>query len=302
MHHSMPTRIRNISLRAIRAFCIAAERNSFREAAASLFLTSSAVSHQIKQLETALGVQLFKRTARSLQLTAEGAALYEDVAPLLSDFDTVITHHMQAPKARSLRISVQPFFASELFVPCFSAFVEQHPDIDISIDTSDETPERHPGTADVSIRLFARAPDALESDPLFPLRLVPAGSPALYDRIKVKSGRIVNELPLIVHESRPGAWREWERSSRINLPDHKNVIRLDSMIGVARAAEQGLGAALVPRQLSESWFESQRLVQLFEHELLTKDSYYVAYRQEDGDNEDIQTFRHWVIREFAEDS
>lgn len=296
----MPPRIRNISLRAIRVFCVAAEHNSFREAAESLFLTSSAVSHQIKHLETELGIQLFKRTARSLQLTGEGAALYEDVTPLVSEFDTIITRHTQAPQTRSLRISVQPFFASELFVPRLSKFVEQHPDIDISIDTSDETPERHPGTADVSIRIFRRAPDALESDPLFPLRLVPAGSPALYDQTKVKSGRIVTELPLIVHESRPKAWQEWERSSRIKLPDHKNIIRLDSMIAVARAAERGLGAALVPQQLSESWFASDSLVQLFEHELLTTDTYYIAYRQEDCGNDDIQTFRRWVLREFVD--
>lgn len=298
----MPTHNRNISLRAIRVFCAAAERNSFRDAAESLYLTASAVSHQIKHLETELGIQLFKRTARALHLTGEGAALYEDIVPLVSDFDTVITHHMQARQTRSLRISVQPFFASELFVPRLSEFVEQHPDIDISIDTSDETPERHPGTADVSIRLFRRAPDALESDPLFPLRLVPAGSPALYDKIKVKSGRIVTELPLIVHESRPKAWQEWERSSRIKLPKHNNLIRLDSMIAVARAAERGLGAALVPKQLSDSWFNSKSLVQLFEHELLTRYTYYIAYRDEDRDKEDIQAFRTWVLRKFADHS
>lgn len=299
---SMSNINRNISLRAIRVFCVAAERNSFREAAESLFLTSSAVSHQIKHLETELGIQLFKRTARSLQLTADGEALYEDIAPLVSDFDTIIKHHAQARRVRSFRISVQPFFASELFVPRLAEFVAQHPDIDISIETSDETPERHPSTADVSIRIFKKPPDTLESDPLFPLRLVPAGTPAFYDQTKVKAGAIASEFPLIVHESRPKAWQEWERSSRIRLPTNKTIIRLDSMIAVARAAERGLGAALVPRQLSESWFQSQSLVQLFEHELLTRDTYYIAYRQEDRDNEDIQTFRQWVLREFADDS
>jgi len=298
----MSTRIRNISLRAIRVFCVAAARNSFREAAESLFLTSSAVSHQIKHLETELNVQLFKRTARSLQLTGEGAALYEDISPLVSDFDTIISQHTKAPATKSLRISVQPFFASELFVPRLPEFIEQHPDIDISIDTSDETPERHPGTADVSIRFFRRTPRSLEFDSLFALRLVPAGTPALYDQIKLKSGRIVTELPLIVHESRPKAWQEWQHSSGIRLPKQKKIVRLDSMIAVARAAERGLGAALVPRQLSESWFESESLVQLFEHELLTKDTYYIVYRKEDRDNEEIQAFRQWVLEKFVEES
>ena len=298
----MGTSNRNISLRAMRVFCAAAEHKSFREAADNLFLTSSAVSHQIKHLETELGVQLFRRTARAIEVTVEGAALYDDIAPVVADFDAILRNHARAARTRSLRISVQPFFASELFVPRLAEFVEQHPDIDIRIDTSDETPERHPGTADVSIRLFSRPPDALRSDPLFPLRLVPAGSPALYDRIKVRAGKIVSDLPLILHESRPRAWHEWQRSSRIRLPDRRSFMRLDSMIAVARAAERSLGAALVPKKLSESWFQSQSLVQLFDHELLTRDSYYIAYREDDRDNEDIQAFRRWVLEEFGDNT
>ena len=296
----MGTANRNISLRALRVFCTAAERESFRETAESLFLTSSAVSHQVKQLETELGVKLFERTARSLKLTAEGSALYDEMYPLISEFDAVITRHSRTRRLRSLRISVQPFFASELFVPRLPEFVQQHPDIEISVDTSDESPEKHPASADVSIRIFKSKPDALACDPLFPLRLVPAGSPALYDSIELRAGKVIGEFPLLVHASRPKAWQKWERSSRIKLPDHKNVIRLDSMIAVARAAERGLGAALIPKQLSNSWFDSTTLVQLFEHELVTRDTYYLVCRPEDSNKEEIQIFRNWVVQNLAE--
>lgn len=297
----MDTANRNISLRAMRVFCVAAERDSFRETADMLFLTSSAVSHQIKQLETELGIKLFERTARSLQLTADGRALYDDIYPLITGFDSIIGQHSRTQRPRSLRISVQPFFASELFVPRLREFTDQHPDIDISIDTSDESLEKHPGTADVSIRIFKAPPNALAYDPLFPLRLIPAGTSDLYDTIEVKAGKIVGQFPLVVHESRPKAWRDWERSSRIKLPDRKNVVRLDSMIAVARAAERGLGAALIPKTLSDSWFESGSLVQLFEHELSTKGRYHLVYRQEDRDNEEIRVFRKWVLENFADD-
>lgn len=296
----MGTANRNISLRAMRVFCAAAERESFREAAEALFLTSSAVSHQIKQLETDLGTRLFERTARSLRLTSDGSAFYDDINPLIAEFDSVLSQHARTGQSRSLRISVQPFFASELFVPRLSEFVDQHPAIDISIDTSDESLEKHPGSADVSIRIFKSKPDSLAFDLLFPLRLIPAGTPDLYDSIKVRGGRIVSEFPLVVHESRPKAWQKWERSSRIKLPDHKNVIRLDSMIAVARAAERGLGAALIPKQLSHSWLASKCLVQLFDHELVTADSYYLVYRPEDRHNEDIQMFRNWVLQGFSD--
>ncbi len=291
---------RNISLRALRVFCVAAERESFREAAELLYLTSSAVSHQIKQLETELGLKLFERTPRSLELTREGQAFYDDIQPLLVDFDAVTTRHAKSEQPRSLRISVQPFFASELFVTRLPAFVAEHPDLDISVDTSDESPEKHPASADVSIRIFKTVPATLASDLLFPLRLCPAGSPEFYDGVKVRAGKIVSDFPLVLHESRLKAWQKWERSSRISIPDHSNSIRLDSMIAVARAAERGMGAALVPQQLSESWFQSSSLVQLFDHELTTRDAFYFVTRKEDRGNKDIRTFRKWVLQNFAE--
>lgn len=293
---------RNISLRALRVFCVAAERESFRTAADLLFLTSSAVSHQVKQLETELGVLLFERTPRALRLTVAGRALYEDIRPLLSQLDAVTSKHAQTDAQRSLRISVQPFFASELFVPRLRDFIEDHPEIDISVDTSDETLEKHPDIADVSIRVFSRPPKTLAHDLLFPLHLAPAGSPEFYDNIKVRAGRVVSEFPLLVHDSWPKAWRAWERSSGIRIPDHRTTIRLDSMIAVARAAERNLGAALVPRRLSRSWFESSQLVQLFDHELEMKDAFYLVCRKDVQNDRDIQLLREWVLQTFAGDA
>lgn len=290
---------RNISLRALRVFCAAAEHESFREAAEASFLTSSAVSHQIKQLETELGVRLFERTPRSLKLTDDGRDFYKDLVPVIANLDSVAAKHAKTARMPTLRISVQPFFASELFVPRLPQFVEGHPDIDISIDTSDEALEKHPGVADVSIRIFRTPPTSYSYDRLFPLRLTPAGSPDFYDGVKVKAGRIVSDFPLVLHESRPKAWQEWQRSSRIGLPDPGNTIRLDSMIAVARAAERGLGAALIPRQLSEAWFESESLVQLFDHELRPRDAYYLVCRKDDCNNKEIQVFRDWVLQNFA---
>lgn len=293
---------RNISLRALRVFCVAAERESFRTAAERLFLTSSAVSHQVKQLETELGVRLFKRTPRALKLTEAGRALYEDVRPLLSQLDAVTSKHAQTEPKRSLRISVQPFFASELFVPRLRDFLEHHPEIDISVDTSDEALEKHPDVADVSIRVFSRPPPKLAHDLLFQLHLTPAGSPEFYDSVKVRGGRIVSDFPLLVHDSWPKAWREWERHASLRIPDHGKTIRLDSMIAVARAAERGLGAALVPRRLSRSWFESSGLVQLFDHELKTRDAFYLVCRKEVQDNRDIRLLREWVLQTFADNA
>lgn len=291
---------RNISLRALRLFCLAAQGQSFREAAEQAFLTSSAVSHQIKQLEVELGCRLFERTPRALLLTDAGRRFYDDLRPVLANLDEVTAKHSHAAPRRSLRISVQPFFASELFVPRLPEFVARHPGIDISVDTSDESPEKHPVNADVSIRIFRTTPESLVSDRLFQLRLTPAGSPGFYDSIKVKAGRITSKFPLVVHASRTKAWRQWERSSRIRIPDHHDSVRLDSMIAVARAAERGLGAALVPTQLSGAWFGAGSLVPLFEHELITGDAFYLVSKKDGNNRQETELFRAWVLQNFAE--
>lgn len=295
----MATTNRNISLRELRAFCAAAENESFRVAADQLFLTASAVSHQIKNLENELGKKLFERGNRSISLTADGEMLYADIYPLIQQFDEVAQRHRTSEHRASLRISVQPFFASELFVPRLPRFRTQHPDIDITVDTSDESSEKHPANADVSIRVFKSPPSKLEHDRLFPLRLAPAGSPEFYDGIKVVGNRIVSDFPLIIHESRPRAWREWQRASGLSLPRDPATMRLDSMIAVARAAERGLGAALIPVQLSESWFQSSSLVHLFDTELTTDDAYYIVYDQAQKNLDTVQRFRTWALQEFG---
>lgn len=295
----MTISFRHFSLRELRAFCIAAELGSFRAAADRLFVSASAVSHQIKNLEETLGSQLFERNTRSLDLTDAGHELLGDIQPLIEDFDTVIGRHTRATKASRLRISVQPFFASELFVPRLADFRDAHPDIDITVDTSDESTEKHPSNADVSIRIFKSPPAGLASHELFPLRLIPAGSPKFYDKIQLRAGKVVSEFPLILHESRPKSWRQWQRSSGITLPRSASLTRMDSMIAVVRAAERSLGAALVPAGLIDAWFHADTLVPLFEHELVTEETYFLVCRPDDAELPHVAAFTEWVLQEFG---
>ena len=72
------------------------------------------------------------------------------------------------------------------------------------------------------------------------------------------------------------------------------------MIAVARAAERGLGAALVPSQLSDSWFDSGALVRLFPSELVTDDAYYFVCRRSDENNENVALLREWALSQFRD--
>jgi LysR family glycine cleavage system transcriptional activator len=295
----MATWNRNVSMRALRAFCAAAEHESFRLAANELYLTASAVSHQIKQLEEALGITLFSRQPRSMCLTEAGRALLHDLGPILDDLDAVIERNSRRAGRAPMRLSVQPLFASELLVPRLSDFLRANPDISISVETTDSEIGSFDRSVDVTIRLFASPPDTVHHDRLFDIRLIAVGSNEFYDSVKLVAGRITSDFPLIVHDARPKAWKQWQASSGIRVPRDAATIRLDSMLAVQQAAEQGLGAALMPVQLCGEKFASGRLAALFEHELQVDEAYYLICDSDETDTSSIGTFRNWVLQEFG---
>jgi LysR family glycine cleavage system transcriptional activator len=288
-----------ISLRGLRTFCVAARYGSFRTASEELFVTASAVSHQIKSLEEELGEPLFEGSSRSRSLTETGKLLYADVSPLIDQLDAVVAGYKAGAISSSIRISVQPFFASEYFVPRLSEFTAKHPEIDIQVGTSDETAEKHPADADLSIRLFRSPPQDMPSNLLFPLRMVPAGSPEFMKKLTVKNKKIVSEFPIIVHETQPKAWAEWSSAAGIQLPENTKITRLDSMIAVVRAAQRGIGAALVPVPVGKLWFDEGSIVRLFKKELVTDLGYYLACDEGRADDESVILLRDWILQNFA---
>ena len=294
----MPSSSR-VSLRGLSAFCVAARHESFRLAAEDLHITASAVSHQIKNLEEALGEQLFERGSRELKLSSRGELLYREVNPLIEQLHAVLADYGTSMARQSIRISVQPFFASEHFIPRLHEFTDAHPDIDIKVGTSDESAERHPAEADLSIRLFRTPPPDMQADLLFPLRMVPAGSPEFKRKLSLKDGRIQGEFPIIVHETYPIAWKQWAELSGRVLPPNSKVTRLDSMIAVVRAAQRGIGAALVPVPVGNLWFEEGSIVRLFDEELVANVSYYLVCPEDRAEDEGVAVFREWILRNFA---
>jgi LysR family glycine cleavage system transcriptional activator len=197
---------------------------------------------------------------------------------------------------------VQPFFASEVFVPRLEEFSARYPEIELFVDTSDETAEKHPVSVDASIRLFRRAPANLDADMLFPLRLLPACSPDFRARYQSDDGTMTTSFPMLVHTSRPEAWSTWSKASGVELPDASRIVRLDSMIAVARAAERGVGAALVPVPLSDNWFKYGALVPLFDDVVTMPEAFYLVYPASSARSAEVQALRQWVLDTFQEDA
>jgi LysR family transcriptional regulator, glycine cleavage system transcriptional activator len=285
-------------LRNLRAFCAAARHRSFKLAADELCLTPSAVSHKTKELETALGTRLFERRTRALELTTAGHHLQEEAQPLLEALDRMLTQVARRHGRQTLRLRMPALFASELFIPQLAGFCAAHPLIDVQLDTHDPRPVSHPPTADVSVLLAEGSPPGLRCTRLFATPLAAVCARAHAAAVARLGRAVFATLPLIVDRTRPFAWESWAEEAGLETPEPKQVIELDTMSAVVRAAERGLGIALAPSLLCESLIRSGALVRVFAVELATRDAYYLVSRPKDADKPHVKALTRWALAQY----
>ena len=297
----MPTKIRRkqLSLRGLRTFVVAARHRSFRLAGEELFITASAVSHQIKSLEQEVGTALFERQHRGIALTDAGEALFARVAGLLDEIDRATAPFRDGQTRHVLRLSVQPYFASEQLMPRLTGFIEDHPHIDLHLDSTDEQPHRHPASADASVRLFRAAPEGLVADAIYPLRFVTGCSPERLARL-TGDEPLTQPFPMIVHSDRKQDWQHWAHAAGVELPKDNRLIELNSMVAVVNAACEGVGVALIPMPLSDRLFKRGTLVRAHRFEYATPDRYYFVTTPTAARTRPVQALRSWVMGTFAE--
>lgn len=285
------------SLKFLKTFQVAAARESFKAAADELFVTPSAVSHQIRALEQQLGVMLFERGPHSLTLTEAGRRYLQHMDSVFARLETV-TEQIRNRYARDVvRLRVPPFFATELLLPRLPSFLESQPDTDIHISTGAMLPQAHSADADVSIVLGGRPDELRESHPLFLQRFVPACSPALLERMPIDTVDDLQRHTLIIHEGRRDGWQRWAQTIGVELRP-RTLVRVDTMHAAVHAAERGVGLALASVPLSIERFARESLVRVFDAELETGESYALIVRREDAARPDVGALTRWLIEQF----
>jgi len=287
--------MRSPSLKAIKTFQIAAKHSSFAVAADELCITPSAVSHQIKTLETQLGLPLFSRGARALALTDAGARYLEQIDDLFVRLEAV-TEQLRARYGRnSVRLHVPAYFASEMLLPRLSEFSKLNAGIDLRIDTSGSGGREHVAEADISVVVGTGPWNGLVAHPLFAQTMIPACKPELLAEKPVTRYEDLNAHTLLVHEARRDDWDRWATTVGMKSLVPSQIVRIDSMSAAMRAAETGIGIALLPAELSRAKFASGRLARVFDDELVTQENYTLLVRTEDENRDDIRSLCAWLI-------
>lgn len=287
-------------LNALRAFEAAARHGGFVAAAEELAVTPAAVSHQIKGLEEILGVPLFVRMHRAVELTSAGRALL----PGLTDaFDrmarTVDDVVRQMDQSRPLTISASPSFAAKWLMPRLERFLARHPDYPVRIDADQRVVNLYAEDVDMAIRL-SENPGDLETIPLFADRLFPVCAPVL--RVALTAPSNLSRQTLIydtLYEKTTGShgWVSWlARAGAAGLRPLKELSYSHSTLCLD-AAVRGQGVALGRGSLVEAELKGGALVRPFQVSSESTLRHYLVWARDRPLRPAAEAFRDWLVEE-----
>ena len=294
------------SLNAIRAFEAAARHSSFAKAAEELFVSASAVSQQVAQLECDLGVQLFERIKQRLKLTEAGQTYQVSLSSALDRIETATTDLISNRGIQQLRVGALPSLASYWLIPRLSNFFQQHPAIKLHIVTlqvdfasPQRSPNLHGGRIDVGLFYGDGHWEGLTSEKFMDESLVPVASPALLDSANQPNhdaDALIASLPLLQHSTRPTSWEEWFQS-RGKVPRHPDGPSFEHFHMLIDAAKAGIGIALVPASFVAAELACKTLVQIGQNSLRSKRAYYLVYDPRNGACTARLIFTRWVLQQ-----
>ncbi|MDJ0684410.1 MAG: transcriptional regulator GcvA [Alphaproteobacteria bacterium] len=289
-------------LNTLRAFEAAARHLSFTKAAEEIFVTQAAISHQIKTLEDALGVKLFKRLNRSLLLTEEGQTFLPPVREALETLQRGVSKLARVEATGALNVTTLASFSSGWLVPRLSRFRQKHPDIDIRLITTERLVDFNRDDIDVAVRFGQGGYANLVSERLIDEQIYPVCSPRLLQDPD-KPLRTPEDLRhhTLLHDDMPIGWPEWLAAIGVSNIDTEQGPYFDLSALVIQAAVEGQGVALGRATLAAGALQAGLLVRPFELIMPIKSSYYVVCPEENYDRPKVKAFREWLFEEADKD-
>jgi LysR family glycine cleavage system transcriptional activator len=288
-------------LTAMRYFEAAARHRSLTKAAAELNVTHSAISHQIKALETWMGVPLFHRQNRSLRLTEAGQSLLPPVSEAFRQMGEAARRIRSRESSGPLIISALPSFAAKWLMPRLRGFREAHPEISVRIAAEDRLTDFAREDVDIAIRSGRGHWPGLRVDRLLVEHMYPVCAPRLRDGpVPIRRPEDLAQHPLLGdYEWSEDHWRRWFAAA--GLPEMRPQRAMDFNYTnlMIQAAIDGLGVALSAGALVEDDIAAGRLVRLFNVFLPTEFGYYLVTPAERADRPKIVAFRRWILAEAA---
>lgn len=298
------------SLRAVKSFVAAAKHQNFTRAAESLCVTQAAISRQIRELEDSLGVELFRRSGRAIELTDAGRIFFD--AAYLSFFNiSQAAERVRADKIhrRELCVCASPAFSSLWLAPRLPQFFADNEDIDVSIMTTDDFSAFDPSARpDVFISMNLAHKGTYKAIRLFSERIYPVCSPEFIER-HPSITRLESLRESILLELSPFRmsqiyehldWNFWFLLAGLQPAptptELRQPCRANDYNVIIQMALNHQGVALGWDHLVAPLVSEGRLVRPVEVEVLLKEkAHYLFYDAGIAEDKSFQAFRDWLL-------
>ena len=269
-----------------------ARLRSVTQAAEELFVTPSAVSHRVKQLEQIIGTKLFGRA--DFSLTTEGSEYLAHVREGLATLQK-FPSSSAVPGKRKLRLAVTPTFARSMLMPRLRQFLEAYPEIDLTMQVSIPLLDVVAEDADLIVRFGTGRYADLEHVCLMKDVVTPLASPAwVRDNGPFLVPEDLHRVPLLRSPLEP--WRTWFAAHNLDYPEPVEGSSFNDIGLMCDAAAQGLGVALVRIKLGAPWLDNGQLIRLYDRTVPSPHAHYLCWRTGVMERWECAAFAEWLKR------
>ncbi|MCD2167490.1 LysR substrate-binding domain-containing protein [Comamonas koreensis] len=293
-------------LQPLRVFESVYRHGSIRKAADELCLTPQAASQQLKQLESALEVQLFERGTRGLLASAEAQTLYHYVEQgldaLSQGLEAVRAHHNDA----QFHIQVSPYFATQYLIRSLPSFTKDYPALDLRISIGVELPSFDTSDLDAAIVWGYGGVDHLDETPLLEDLKVIVATPQLLAEHPVETAQDLAHHRLISPLTHNSLWRDIYAMLGLQPGDkHVSPMLLHTHDAMLQAVLSGQGVGLLSYVDALSYIHSGKLLAPFGPELLRQlpmdrtPKFHLYTRRGAGERPIQASFRQWLLDKLA---
>lgn len=286
--------MKHLNLNSLRMLVAAARHGSFRHAASELNLSQGAVSQRIKQLEDAVGVQLFKREPRGVSLTSAGQSFVETVETSIAKIEAAASQLAHTNGEVSFHTS--PSIARRWLTPRLSRFSEMFPDIKLTIEARAEVLQRPLTGTEIAIRhgKAAHPPHGQQMRRLAEVMLVAVASPALAG---IKPQQDLSKLAAypLIHDTH-SRWDRLIGSGRKTIGP--NNLRFNSTSLAIDAAINAQGIAIAPRLFVQDEISDGRLMEVWQHPDPSGEYIYLVWAESHHVSHSTRNVVDWAHAQF----
>lgn len=285
-----------LPLNALRTFEAVGRHLHMRRAADELCVTHSAVSQQVRNLESLLGVTLLERKNTGLSLTPLGGRLLQDISSTLDDLVRAIGGVTGDNEAVDLRIACSSGLASNWLIPNLGDFLRHYPGYSFQLISLPVYPQEIPSDIDLSIS-YGKPPVSEERvKRLEKAPLVPVGSAKLFGgnlQSKMEAEKLTRYT--LIHADDGTEWRDWFRLTNVeNIKAERNLYLGTGYHNVLDSIRHGLGIGLMAKRFIEKDLASGRLTVIHTETTFQPEYYYVTHPEEEYQSAAGRDFESWL--------